>query len=248
MKVTAPKLCNLAPQKHKNAIICQNTSGVHMDTCTHIIHTHFLKCISMAQQETLNDEGGGNGGQKGNASLQPERSHAAMPPLLWLDAAGWQLKYGHCAFSKGLISTLASFPFCQQQKADRQQRSASVPPGRHHLGGLPVPCGTPRRAAQDLPPSSPFLPYRGLHLEMTEKLIFLSEEQVMLLGPNLFRKVGRKAFKSWGNGVGAQMLQVWAPWAGATQKGTRDSKGRLTRGSVEGKMATAVILHVFVLA
>lgn len=168
MKVTAPKLCNLAPQKHKNAIICQNTSGVHMDTCTHIIHTHFLKCISMAQQETLNDEGGGNGGQKGNASLQPERSHAAMPPLLWLDAAGWQLKYGHCALSKGLISTLASFPFCQQQRADCQQRSASVPPGRHHLGGLPVPCGTPRRAAQDLPPSSPFLPYRGLHLEMTE--------------------------------------------------------------------------------
>lgn len=46
-------------------------------------------------------------------------------------------------------------------------------------------------------------------MEMTEKLIFLSEEQVMLLGPNLFRKVGQESFqklRQWGRGTNAAGL------------------------------------------
>lgn len=83
---------------------------------------------------------------------------------------------------------------------------------------------------------------------MAEKLIFLSEEQVMLLGPSLFRKVGEESLRElreWGRGTNAagQSSLGWS-----NTEGDKRSKGRLTRGSVEGKMAVAVILHVFVLA
>lgn len=100
-------------------------------------------------------------GRRGMLLSNPSEATQQMPPLLWLDAVGWQPKYGYCAFSKGLISTLASFPFCQQQKAHRQERSASVPQAERHLGGPPVPWGLRHPKEGSTGPAS-FLPLPSL--------------------------------------------------------------------------------------